>query len=711
MKLRSECVLSTAILAAGAFAGTAYGQATTADTTANTRATTLEEVLVVAQRANRTSTGATNLNLEIKDTPQSISVVNQEQMDQFGADNINDALKMATGIQVEEVSTNSTQFLSRGFEIKNTQIDGVGLPNGWGIVTNAMDSYGFDKIEVIRGANGLLTGVGNAAGTINYVRKRPTNEAQGQIGVTFGSFDRRRVEADYSTPFNESGTWAGRAVVAREESDSWLRDFQSERTYAYGVVDGQIGENGAVAVGYSYQKVNTDNNMWGALTFSGNDGSQLEFPRSTSTTQDWTYWNSRTDAGFVEYTHRLSDTWQVKASYNYRKFEHDSELFLGYSGTGLDPVTGEGMVGWAYKSPYSTKANIVDITIGGKFELFGREHEAMFGASSGKSQSADYYHPTDFSNPLFSGLPPFPFAGDAIPEPVFGDRIVYNTLNQKLDRVFGAAHVALTDRLKTIVGFNWAKYHREGMDNEHVRFDQSDSDIAPYAGVTFDFTDRVVGYVNYSYIYQPQEYFDFDRNYFAPSKGETYEVGVKAEWFNKRLLTTLALFNAKQATLATYAGTRFMDGYAFGFYDSVDVESKGFEFEASGKINEYTSVLLGYTQLKMDGANGSDTYPWVPRRTTNLTLSTRLPSYMQLAFGVNGRWQSEVSNADSYSGFIVRQGSYGVLNAFASWEVVPNVTVRGNVNNIGDEKYITSLYDISYYSAPRNYSMTVDYRF
>jgi len=92
-------------------------------------------------------------------------------------------------------------------------------------------------------------------------------------------------------------------------------------------------------------------------------------------------------------------------------------------------------------------------------------------------------------------------------------------------------------------------------------------------------------------------------------------------------------------------------------------------------------------------------------------LSSRLPSFMPLAFGINGRWQSEVSNEDSYSTYMVRQDSYGWLNAFVSWEVVPNVTVRGNVNNITDEKYITSLYDISYYSAPRTYSMSVDYRF
>jgi outer membrane receptor for ferric coprogen and ferric-rhodotorulic acid len=194
-------------------------------------------------------------------------------------------------------------------------------------------------------------------------------------------------------------------VAAREESDSYLRDFESDRSYVYGVIDGQIGENGTLAFGYSWQEANTSSNMWGALTFSANDGRQLEFDRSASTTQDWTYWNSTTHAGFVEYTHRLSDNWQLKASYNYRLYEHDSQLFMGYSATGLDPVTGEGLVGWAYKSPYETEAHLGDVTLSGGFELFGREHEAMLGVSSGSSEGTDWYHPTDFTGAAFGPLP------------------------------------------------------------------------------------------------------------------------------------------------------------------------------------------------------------------------------------------------------------------------------------------------------------------
>ncbi len=692
--------------------GAAAAPAPDTTTTSATQTKDLDKLLVVGQRASRVSNGATNLDLDIKDTPQSISVVSKEQMRQFGADSLNDALRLATGIQVEQTSTNQTQFLSRGFEIKNTQIDGVGLPNGWGVVTNAMDAYGFEKLEVIRGANGLLTGVGNAAGTLNYVRKRPTNEEQGEVGITVGSEGRRRVQADYSTPFNADGTWAGRVVVAREESDSYLRDFESDRTYLYGVVDGQVGENGTLALGYSYQKADTSGNMWGALSFIDTEGNQLSWDRSASTTQDWTYWNSTTKAAFVDYTHQLSDRWQAKLSYNYRAYEHDSQLFMGYSLFGLDAATGEGLYGWAYKSPYETKAHIGDLTVNGRFDLFGHEQEAMFGVSAARSEGTDWYNPVDTSGPQFGALPGFPYAGNAIPEPAWGDRAVYTTLNQRLVRVFGATRLAWTDRFKTILGFNWAQYQRDSADNAGGTSDNTDRNLAPYAGVTFDFTDRITGYANYSYIYQPQDQVDYDRNYFDPSKGTNYEIGVKAEWLDRRLLTTLAWFSAKQDGLATAAGTRFMDGYAYGYSVPVDIDSSGVEFEVSGKLGEHTNLLFGYTQLSMDGENGSDTYSWVPRRTANLLLSTRLPGLPSVSLGAGGRWQSRISNYEDYVKTTpVRQGAYTLLNAFVAWDITPDLTLRVNVNNLTDKKYIQSLYSVSYYGPPRTTAVSLDWRF
>ena len=87
---------------------------------ASASATDLDAIMVVGQRASRVSNGATNLDLEIKETPQSISVVTGEQMRLFGANSVNDALRLATGVRVDEWETNRTSYSARGFDILNT---------------------------------------------------------------------------------------------------------------------------------------------------------------------------------------------------------------------------------------------------------------------------------------------------------------------------------------------------------------------------------------------------------------------------------------------------------------------------------------------------------------------------------------------------------------------------------------------------------------
>ena len=682
---------------------------------ASASATDLDAIMVVGQRASRVSNGATNLDLEIKETPQSISVVTGEQMRLFGANSVNDALRLATGVRVDEWETNRTSYSARGFDILNTQIDGVGLPNSWGIATGAQDTFGYEKVEVNRGANGLLTGVGNASGTINYVRKRPTNEAQGMVGLSYGSWDTGRAEADYSTPFTDDGRWAGRVVAAYEEGDSWLRANQNDRTFLYGVVDGQVGDNGTLTVGYSHQQANSDGIMWGALLFMNSDGTQNEWPRDATTTQDWTYWDTTNETAFAEYVHQLGADWRLNVSYNYRRASGDEDMFYAYladtdlDGTpdGLDPATGLGLVGYPWSGKDEVTSHLGTASLNGVYTMFGRQHEAVIGVSASRSTTENWERSAEFPHPAWGLLPPFPYPTDAIPEPSWSEFSQSAELDQDLKRVFGATRIAVTERFKAIIGANYAEYRREGV-SYGVDFDETTSHTSPYAGLTFDFTDRVLGYVSYSDIYQPQDQSDADNRLLDASKGVNYEAGIKAEWLDGRLLTTLAVFKADQQGLATPTGE--YNEFGQTIYAPVDVQSEGVEFEAVGKLGDNVDLVFGYTALEMDGLNGEDTYPWVPRRSANLVLSARAPGYAPLSYGVGGRWQSGISNTES-SGFTVRQDSYAVLNAFMGWDFVENASLRLNVNNVFNEKYINTLRYSGYYGAPSNYTLTLDWRF
>src|SRR5690606_6989124 len=158
-----------------------------------------EEMLIVGQRALRTSKGATGLNLDVFNPPQSAATLDREFLDTFVLDDVNSALRFVNGVNVEAVETERTSFVSRGFDMKSMQVDGVGIPFTWQL-NGSLDTAIYDKVEVIRDANGLLTGTGTPSGTINYIRKRPTNDFAASTELTLNSYSGKRIEADVTTP-------------------------------------------------------------------------------------------------------------------------------------------------------------------------------------------------------------------------------------------------------------------------------------------------------------------------------------------------------------------------------------------------------------------------------------------------------------------------------------------------------------------------------
>ncbi len=113
---------------------------------------------------------ATRLDTSLRETPQSISVVTRAQMDDFHLTTINDVLDFTTGIKVERAETDRIYYTSRGSDVTNFQIDGIGAPMAEGLTFGELDTAIYDRIEVLRGANGLLSGTGNPSATVNFIR-------------------------------------------------------------------------------------------------------------------------------------------------------------------------------------------------------------------------------------------------------------------------------------------------------------------------------------------------------------------------------------------------------------------------------------------------------------------------------------------------------------------------------------------------------------
>lgn len=694
---QTKLALTIALLSAGAYTNAAESAAASVEN--------IEEVYIVGVRENRVSKGATGLAMSIKETPQSISTITQEDIKNYGVTGSNEALGLATGINVEQYETNRAIFNSRGFEIQVTQIDGLSLVNSYATVVGREDTFLFERIELIRGANGLLTGVGNSSGTINYIRKRPKNENSTEINLSAGSFDLKRAAVDYNTVLSSDGAWAGRLVVAHEDSDSFTRDLHDTRTSVYGVIDGQIGTNGTLTLGVSANDSDQDSPMWGSLTLMRSDGIQEDFDVDVSTSQNWTYWDTEATTGFVEYTHKLSDSWTAKLTYNNRQGDESTKLLYVYN-----PTTGTlnpdltGLVGWPYHSESTSDNQILDANVSGEFSAFGQEHSLLAGVSRSEEKTAvDVYAAL---TGMLQPLPAFPFEGDVYPEPSWGP-LSPNTRGEfTLTRSYLASRLTLIDPLKVVLGVNAIRLERSGASIYGTAATNTEypntEEVSPYVGVTYDITPDVLGYVSYSDIFQNQDQTDFSGQYLDPMKGVNSEAGVKAEWFDKSLLTTFAVFSAEQSGLATYAGLNDQGNY---WYEPKDVKSEGFEFEATGHLAGDIQVTLGYTQLSLKGPDGKDIYEWVPRRTLNLLIDSALPMLPDLRVGLGGRWQSDINKLGG-----PEQDAFFVANVFAAYTLNESASLRLNINNLTDEKYIRGLAYGATYGAPLNASLSFEYK-
>jgi outer membrane receptor for ferric coprogen and ferric-rhodotorulic acid len=655
-------------------------------------------ITVTGKRAHRISTGATGLALDLKETPQSISILDKQDLADYGLSGSNEALRLATGLDVERYETNRSVYNARGFEVQSTQIDGLGMSNSWGTVVGDLDTYLFERIELVRGANGLLTGVGNASGTINYVRKRPLNQAAAEGQVAAGSWGLGRVAVDMNQVFGREAAWAGRVVAALEDKDSHLRDLHDRRATVYGVVDGQIGRQGVLTLGFTHRDNQQRSPMWGSLTLNYADGSPAQFDRSSSTSQRWTYWNTRNTSAFVEYSQGLGTHWEAKFTLDHGRTSEATKLLYAYTYSGGLNADNTGLQGWPYRSHTDTDRTVLDAQLTGRFQAWGRQHALIVGLT----RSHEAYQRDTWATTDFAALPAFPYSGDAYPEPTWAARAPNAEGEQTLTRLYAASHWSLAPGLKGIAGVNAIRLERSGNSvYGSVTTPQAYPDtreVSPYLGLTYEITRQVNAYLSYSDIFQNQDQYSIQRVYLDPMQGVNTEAGVKADWLGGRLLTTAAVFSAEQRGLAVFAG---IDSGGQYYYEGRDVKSRGLELEATGKLGADTQVALGLTHIRLTGADGQDTFEWVPRSLARLRFDTRLSALPSVRWGAGLQWQSEVSKNGG-----ARQAAYAVANAFAAWSPTPKGTLRLTVNNLFDKTYIDGLTYGAIYGAPRNTTLS-----
>ena len=183
-----------------------------------------------------------------------------------------------------------------------------------------------------------MTGAGNPSATVNMVLKKPTYTTQANASASYGSWNKKRLDLDVSTPINEDH--AVRAVFTKQKADSYLDRYETDKTIVYLAYEGKLTDNTLLSVNYVNQQKDADSPLWGALPLYYTDGTATDYDESTSTAADWSYWDNSAEQVYVTLEQNLSATWVARARYAHIENEQDSELFYVYGTPDKDTELG-----------------------------------------------------------------------------------------------------------------------------------------------------------------------------------------------------------------------------------------------------------------------------------------------------------------------------------------------------------------------------------
>ena len=659
---------------------------------------------------------ATGLNISMRETPQSVSVVTAQLMHDQDLRTLTDVIIASAGLSAKEKDSTRFEYSARGFDIDNYQIDGVTMPMSGGSGEPALSTAIYERIEIVRGATGLLTGAGSPSAAINLVRKRANSkEFTGSTIVGVGSWNNYNVMMDLSTPLNDDGSVRARMVVNYEDGDSYVDLASIKKSVFYTVIDTDLTENTLLSVGISYQDNQPTNPSWGGLPIWYSDGTRTAWQRSKTTSANWTYWDSTFKNYFLNISHEFSNNWKIK--FNYNKMNKTLEQKLLYLSKTVDKVTGLGLRASPTKADSDSKQNDIGLHLSGTFQWIEQQHEVALGLTHSNFDRINNLYARD--NIATPG--DFNQWDGSYAEPDWGESNKNYDAIKKQTGFYAASRLSLTDSFKFIIGGRFSDWEETGV-VWGKEVDYGDKGVfIPYAGLLYDLSDHHTAYASYTDIFKPQNKQDRYGDFLEPLKGKNYELGLKSEFFDGHLNTSAALFRIDQDNFAQKDKDHFVPGIAPPREASIALQgtiSKGFEIEVSGELMPNWNLSLSYTQFTAENAEGEKVNTYQPNKLLKLYSSYSFSGdWRDLSIGGGINWQgsnhTELTNPVTKQDELGTQEAYALVSFMARYNINEQLTAQLNINNLLDKTYYSQIGKFKQYAygKPRSVNLNLRYQF
>ncbi|THF66950.1 TonB-dependent siderophore receptor [Pseudothauera nasutitermitis] len=654
----------------------------------------------------------------LREIPQSVSVITRQRMDDQQLTSVTSALRTATGV----ISTgyyDQEAPSARGFNM-NEQHDGV--PQQGGSSGLAPDLAIYDRIEILRGSSGLLSGSGEPGGAVNYVRKRPQAEFGVGAALAAGSWNNRRATVDVNVPLSEDGSFRGRVVGAYQERDFFYDVAHNRRSTTFITLEYDLTPRTTIGASHTYVK-RDGHAFWGLPTYT--DGSFVK-SRSAFVGPDTGYL-MKVEESSVDIRHRFDNGWEAKGALSKRAHRFDG--YGAYNNTGgVDRATGLGGLAIGLIQS-TTRRDGADISVSGPVELFGRSHVLAFGynkAIQDYTGGANYVSAGNvdlFNDHDFDALLP--------------TRVINKSQTvTEQSGYYGMARIKLADPLTLVLGGRWTDYESKSRAVRPAKAAwtrskaEADGEFTPYGGLIWDFSRAISLYASYTDIFVPQTQMDVGGKVLDPRVGWQGEVGVKGEFFDGALNASLAAFRIRDKNRAMTDTTHIgCGGTSTGTcYTAAGlVQSQGWEAEVSGSPAPGWDLSAGYTYNQTEylrdtsAANVGERFnSATPRHLLKLWAHYRFdhrPFDGALAgwsVGAGLRAQSGIYFGTSTATVKRReQPGYAVAALQVGYRANRHWNATLAVNNLFDRRYFELVSGTGFaniYGEPRNVMLTLEYK-
>lgn len=662
----------------------------------------------------------TRLPLTTREIPQSYSEITAELISAANMFDLNEVMMNMPGVNVTLFDTQRPLYFARGFQITDFQVDS--MPTYSGSTNQEYDTALYERVEMIRGANGLFSGVGSPSATVNMLRKRPGSDVNASLSASIGSWQMRRAVADIATPLNADASIRSRMVLTGLDSESYLDRYQEKKLAGLFITEVDLGANTTLTLGIQGQDNKPEGSTWGTIPIYADDGTLATLPVSTSYAPEWTYWQRKTTTFFADVSHNLDNNWHLKAAINRTKGEVSS---LRVYATGFpNRETGRGLKLLAGVGESEDTRDSLDLYLSGSYQLLDQEHDVILGATLSELEAR-----TDLFSSVAAWSYQVPDAWNyngTAPRPEYDKTGAYRISTTKQRGLYLANRFRLTDSWSLVAGARLSSW-KTATDNFNTAASytsttgayQVNDEITPYVGVIWELTENHNIYLSYTDIFSPQNYKDKDNNLLAPVLGKNLELGVKSSLLDGQLALNAAVFKTAQDNYAvrdlSQPDNSLPDGSS-AYIGVNGTESQGVELSASGRIGDGWLLNAGYSYVDTKRHANDRIWTNLPKHSAQLSSHYQFSGALaKLMLGAGLNWQGEtighgVKHPNVSQGVTYTQSAYVLANLFASWQFNNKISSTLSVTNLFDKTYWANI-DYANYGKPRQLNLTVRWQY